>query len=92
MDTYFDTKLVLEVLAERLKTALPSLLSSNQTVYLNYLLKLKGLLLTVDTEKAFDSENYRFSQDFLKWISILVQNQEPCVVNGGKTTRYFLLK
>ena len=40
------------------------------------LLKLKGLLLTVDIEKSFDSvnhnfllkvlENYGFSQDFLK--------------------------
>ena len=46
------------------------------------LLKLKGLLLTVDIEKAFDSvnhnfllkvlENYGFSQDFLKWIRILL--------------------
>ena len=63
--------------------------------------ELKGLLLTVDIEKAFDSvnhnfllkvlENYGFSQDFLKWISILLQNQESCVINGGKTTRYFAL-
>ena len=115
-----DTKLVSKVLAERLKTALPSLISSNQTAYLNGrfiseggrlisdifevsdLLKLKGLLLTVDIEKAFDSvnhnfllkvlENYGFSHDFLKWISILLQNQESCVINGGKTTRYFPLK
>ena len=63
------------------------------------LLKLKGLLLTVDIEKACDSvnhnfllkvlENYGLSQDFLKWISILLQNQESCVINGGKTTRHF---
>ena len=37
-------------------------------------------------------ENYGFSHDLLKWISILFQNQESCVINGGKTTRYFPLK
>ena len=50
------------------------------------LLKLKGLLLIVDFEKDFDSVNhnfllkllgnYGFSQDFLKRISILLQNLE----------------
>ena len=55
-------------------------------------LKLKGLLLAVDIEKAFDSvnhniplevpENYGFSQDFLQWISILLENEEWCVTNG----------
>ena len=96
---------------------LPSLISSDQTAYLNSsliseggrlipdisevsdLLKLKGLLLTVDIEKAIDSvkhnflfkalENYGFNQDFVNWISILFQNQESCVINGGKTTGYF---
>ena len=107
-----DTKLVSEVLAERLKTAVSSLISSNQTAYLNgrFISErrrltsdiLKGFLLTVDIEKAFDSinhnfllrvlENYGFSQEFLKWISILLQNQESCVINGGKTMRYFPLK
>ena len=66
------------------------------------MLKLKGRLLTVDIVKAFDSvshnfllkvlENYDLSQDFLKWISILLQNQESSFINGCKTTRYFLLK
>ena len=89
-----DTKFASKVLTERLKTALPSLISSNQTAYLDGrfisergslisdisevsdLLKLQGLLLTVNIEKATDSvnhnfllkvlENYGFSHDFLK--------------------------
>ena len=66
------------------------------------MLKLKGLLLTVDFEKAFDSvnhnfllkvlQNYSFTQDFFKWIGILLQNYELCVITGGKTTHYFPLK
>ena len=112
--------MVSKILAERLETALPSPISSNQTAYSNGrfiseggrllshifevsdLLKLKGLLLTVDIEKAVGSvnhnfllkvlENYGFTHDFLKWIRILLQNQELCIINGGKTTRYFPLK
>ena len=66
------------------------------------LLKLKELLPIIDIEKSFDSvnhnfllkvlENFGFSQDFLKWIDTLLQNQESCLINGGKTTRYFPLK
>ena len=66
------------------------------------MLKLKGILPTVDIAKAFGSvnhnfllkvlENYGLSQGFLKWISIVLQNQEPCSVNGGNTMRYFPLK
>ena len=66
------------------------------------MLELKGLSLTTDIEKTFDSvnhnfllkvlENYGFSQDFIKWISILPQNQELCVINGGKTMHYFGLE
>ena len=36
----------------------------------------------------YQIENY---QDFLKWIQILVKNQESCVVNGGITTKVFSL-
>ena len=112
--------MISKVLAERLKTALPSLISSNQTAYLNGwsisegrrlisdifevsdLLKLKGLLLTIDIENALDSanhnfllkvlENYGFSHGFLRSISILLPNHKWCVINDGKTTRYFPLQ
>ena len=58
--------------------------------------------MTVDIEKAFDSinhcilikvlEKYVFEKDFIKWIKMLLQNQESCIVNGGTTTSYFKLK
>ena len=48
--------------------------------------QVKGFLMTVDIEKAFDSinhcflikvlEKYGFEKDFIKWIKILLQNQE----------------
>ena len=74
-------------LAKPLNIALPPLISSNQIS-----LKLKGLLLTVDIEKVFDSvnhnflskalENYGFSQDLLKYLHF----------NCGKTMCCFPLK
>ena len=55
--------------------------------------------MKVDIEKAFDSinhcflikvlEKYGFEKDFIKWIKMLLQNQESCIVNGGTTTNYF---
>ena len=115
-----DIKLVSKVLVKRLKTALPSLIPSDQTAYLNSrfisereclisdiyevsdLLKLKGFLLTVNIEKTIDSvnhnflfkvlENSGFNQDWINWIGIWLQNQESCVIDGGKATRYFPLK
>ena len=62
---------------------------------------IKGFLVTMDIEKAFDSldhnflistlEKYGFGQNFILWIKILLNNQESCVINGGKTTKYFML-
>ena len=97
------------------KVALFSLISSNQTAYLNNrfiseggrlisdileannFLKLKGLLLTIDIEKALDSINDNFLLKVLEklWLlskSILLQHQESCVINGGKTMRYLPFK
>ena len=115
-----DTKLISNVLAERLKNVLPSLICSDQTAYLkggfiseggrlisNVLeicdtLQIKDFLMTVDIEKTFDSinhcflikvlEKYGFEKDFMKWIKILLQNQESCIINGRTTTNYFKLE
>ena len=65
-------------------------------------LQIKGFLMTVDIEKAFDSinhcflikvlEKYGFEKDFIKWIKILLQNHESCIINRGTTTNYFKLE
>ena len=65
-------------------------------------LQINGLLMTIDIEKAFDSLNhfflvsvlkqYGFGDEFIKWIKKLLKNQESCVLNSGKTTRYFKLE
>ena len=77
-------KLISKVLAKRIKKNLLSLISSNQTTYVDKrsisegsrlisdilgiteFLKIKGLLLTVNVEKAFDSVDHRFLIDVLK--------------------------
>ena len=65
------------------------------------ILNKKGFLVTVDIEKAFDLvdqsfllavlQKYAFGEHFLKWIQILIKNQESCIVNGGITTKFFSL-
>ena len=57
--------------------------------------------MTVDIENSFDSinhcflikvlEKFGFEKDFIKWIKILIQNQESRIVNGRTTTNYFKL-
>ena len=64
-------------------------------------LNLPGFILTVDLEKAFDSidhifllaclRKFGFGENFLGWISILLNKNESCVTNGGHTTKYFNL-
>ena len=65
-------------------------------------LKFKSFLLTIDIEKAFDLvdhlfifhvlEKFRFGKNFIKWIEILLTNQESGIPNGGKSSKYFILK
>ena len=63
---------------------------------------ITGHLATVGTEKAFDSldhdflicvlRKFGFGGNFVKWVKVLLNNQEPCVLNGGTTTLYFKLE
>ena len=65
-------------------------------------LKMEGILLTIDFQKAFDSLNHNFiiesckkfgiPDNIINWIKILLKNQESCVINGGTTTQYFKLE
>ena len=65
-------------------------------------LQIKDFLVTVEIEKAFDSinhcflikvfEKYDLEKNFIKWIKILLQNQESCIVKEGATTNYFKLE
>ena len=56
------------------------------------LLQIEGILLMVDKEKAFDSvnrlllastlEKYGLKNDFIRWIKLLLKNQELCIINA----------
>ena len=58
--------------------------------------------VTIDIEKAFDSVNHHFlivilekigfGTEFIEWIKVLLNNQESCVINGGKTSKYLKLE
>ena len=65
-------------------------------------LNLKGYIVTADIEKAFDSLSYSFllaclkkygyGNDLVKCIEMLFECREPCIINGGNTTKYFKLQ
>ena len=67
-------------------------------------LNLKGYIITVDTEKVFDSlifffffllaclKKYGYGNGFTKWVETLLECQESCIINGGNTTKYFKLQ
>ena len=65
-------------------------------------LNFRGLVVTVDIQKAFDSVNhlclitalkkFGFGETFIKWIQVVLRNKESCIINGGTTTKYFKLQ
>ena len=65
-------------------------------------LNKEGFLVTINIEKVFDSVNHHFliailekigfGTEFIEWIKVLLNNQESCVINGGKTSKYSKLE
>ena len=65
-------------------------------------LVLEVFLVSIDIEKSFDSFNhclllqilrkFGFVKDFVSWIKTTLKNQKSCIINGGKTTKYFKLE
>ena len=37
-------------------------------------------------------QKFGFGETFIKWRQILLRNQEPCIINGETTTKYFKLQ
>ena len=65
-------------------------------------LALEGFLFTKDTEKVFDTANhcfllhilqkFGFGIDSVSWIKTIFKNRQSCIINEGKTTKYFKLE
>ena len=65
-------------------------------------MNLRGLVVAVDIQKAFDSVNhlflitalkkFGFGETFIKWIQILLRNQESCIINAVTTAKYLKLQ
>ena len=63
--------------------------------------ELPGYLITIGTEKAFDSvdhtflvavlKKFGFGDDFIRWVRIILNRQESCIMNNGHSTGYFPL-
>ena len=63
--------------------------------------ELPGYLITIDIEKTFDSvdhtflvaflEKFGFGYDFIRWVRIILNRQESCIMNNGHSTGYFPL-
>ena len=58
-------------------------------------------MVTIDIEKAFDSvdhtfllcalRKFGFGNNFIKWVKIILNRQESCIMNNGHSTGYFAL-
>ena len=65
-------------------------------------LNFKGYIVTVDIERGVDSlshsflvaylKKYGYGNDFIKWVEMLLECQESCIINGGSATKYFKLQ
>ena len=64
--------------------------------------EIEAILFSADFENAFDSidhsflfavlDSFRFGPNFIQWVRTLFYNVENCVINNGRSTRYFRLE
>ena len=64
--------------------------------------QLQGYLIAIVFKKSFDSLNHNllitalehcgFGNDFIKWIKMILKNQELCKINGCHTAKHFRLE
>ena len=115
-----DLKVIPKGFVSRLKTELPSIISSEQTAYIEKRfigergrlisgilsvtnnLKMKSFLVTMDTEKAFNSPEHSFlisvfkkigfGENFIDWIKILLYKQKLCLLNSVLQQWFFNLE
>ena len=62
---------------------------------------LHGYLVTIAIVKAFDSVDHKylcavlqklgFGKNFIKWVKLILNKQESCVMNNSTSTGYFTL-
>ena len=65
-------------------------------------LDLESCIVTVDFEKVFHSlihsfllvslKKYGYGNDFIKWVKMLFECQESCMIIGCNTGKYFKLQ
>ena len=81
------------------KKVLPNLSDLNK---LTKTMKVKGCIVAIGIEKAFDLldhtflintlEKFGIGKTFMNWIKIFLNEMESCVINGRITTKYFRLE
>ena len=64
--------------------------------YIRYVFDLGGYIVTIEIVKVFDSlshsfllaclKKFGFGHDFIRWVKLLLQIQESCIINSGTTT------